>query len=149
GMTKYKIVCIFIAANDSDFAYFAITKRMQSYEQSKRSARHPGTDHHSGAGSDYHCLSPAGYIGGRFSYRYCNSGIIGIIELNCKAQLTFFTIPITVFHLGLFIMVINAVIVLIAAEIVPGFVVDGFWWALLFSLILSLINSLLGVSLKG
>src|SRR5690606_4397439 len=75
--------------------------------------------------------------------------LLALLNLTVKPILIFLTIPITVFTLGLFLLVINAVIVLIAAEIVPGFVVDGFWWALLFSLILSLINSLLVVSLKG
>ena len=77
------------------------------------------------------------------------AALFALLNLTVMPILIFLTIPITVFTLGLFLLVINAVIVLIAAEIVPGFVVDGFWWALLFSLILSLINSLLGVSLKG
>jgi putative membrane protein len=50
---------------------------------------------------------------------------------------------------GLFLLVINAVVVLLAAELTPGFSVDGFWWALAFALILSLINSVLGVSLDS
>ncbi|MEQ9304656.1 MAG: phage holin family protein, partial [Marinoscillum sp.] len=53
------------------------------------------------------------------------------------------TIPLTVLTLGLFLLVINAVIILIADSIIPGFSVQGFWWALLFSLILSLTNALL------
>ena len=77
------------------------------------------------------------------------AALLALLNLTIKPILIFLTIPITIFTLGLFLLVINAVIVLIAAEIVPGFIVDGFWWAVLFSLILSLINSLLGVSLKG
>jgi len=51
------------------------------------------------------------------------------------------TIPITVFTLGLFLLVINALIILLASAIIPGFSVDGFWWALGFSLVLYLINT--------
>jgi len=77
------------------------------------------------------------------------AALLALLNLTVKPILVLLTIPITLFTLGLFLLVINAVIVLIAAEIVPGFIVDGFWWALLFSLILSLINSLFGVSIKG
>jgi len=45
--------------------------------------------------------------------------------------------------LGLFLFVINAAIILLADRLIPGFEVDGFWWALLFSLLLSIITSLL------
>ncbi|MDX5421728.1 MAG: phage holin family protein, partial [Hymenobacteraceae bacterium] len=45
--------------------------------------------------------------------------------------------------LGLFLLVINALIILLASAIVPGFTVDGFWWALLFSLVLSIITAIL------
>lgn len=77
------------------------------------------------------------------------AAVISLLNYTIKPILIFLTIPITIVTLGLFLLVINALIILLAAEIVPGFVVDGFWWALLFSLILSLINSLLGVSLAG
>jgi putative membrane protein len=50
--------------------------------------------------------------------------------------------------LGLFLLVINALLILLAAEIVPGFEVDGFWWALVFGLVLGLLNSFLGVDWK-
>ena len=75
------------------------------------------------------------------------AALLALLNLTVKPVLIFLTIPITLLTLGLFLLVINALIVIIAAEIVPGFVVEGFWWAVLFSLILSLINSLLGVSL--
>jgi putative membrane protein len=67
--------------------------------------------------------------------------------MTVKPLLIILTIPITVLTLGLFLLAINALLILLAAQIIPGFTVDGFWWALLFGLILSLINSLLGVSL--
>ena len=76
------------------------------------------------------------------------AALLALLNMTVKPILIFLTIPITLFTLGLFLLVINAFIVLIAAEIIPGFVVDGFWWALLFSIILSLFNSLLGVSIR-
>ena len=51
------------------------------------------------------------------------------------------TIPITIFTLGIFLLVINAGMILLASKIVDGFHVDGFWVALLFSLLLSLVNA--------
>lgn len=54
------------------------------------------------------------------------------------------TIPITLITLGLFLLVINALIILGVDYFVGDFQVDGFWWALGFSLILSLFNSLFG-----
>ena len=59
-----------------------------------------------------------------------------------KPILIVLTIPITVLSLGLFLLVINALIILLVDYLVPRFEVEGFWWALLFSLILSIFNSL-------
>ncbi len=77
------------------------------------------------------------------------AALIALLNITIKPILIILTIPITFLTLGLFLIVINAILILIAAWIVPGFFVDGFWWALLFGLILGLINSLLGVSLGG
>jgi putative membrane protein len=52
------------------------------------------------------------------------------------------TIPITIFTLGLFLIFINAFIILFASYIVDGFKVDGFWWAFLFGIILSVVTSI-------
>jgi putative membrane protein len=52
------------------------------------------------------------------------------------------TIPITIFTLGLFLVFINAFIILFASYIVDGFKVDGFWWAFLFGIILSIVTSI-------
>lgn len=77
------------------------------------------------------------------------AALIALLNITIKPILIILTIPITIVTLGLFLLVINALLILIAAAIVPGFSVDGFWWALLFGLILALVNSLLGVSLGG
>lgn len=67
--------------------------------------------------------------------------VLSILNAFVKPLLIFLTLPATVVTFGLFLLVINTVIILLADQIVPGFTVDTFWWALLFSLILSIINS--------
>ncbi len=69
--------------------------------------------------------------------------VLSLLNLTVKPILIILTIPLTVFTLGLFLLVINSLIILIADSIVPGFHVDGFWWALLFSLLLTVTNALL------
>ncbi|MBC7850110.1 MAG: phage holin family protein [Chitinophagaceae bacterium] len=68
--------------------------------------------------------------------------VLSLVNIFVKPLLIVFTIPITFVTLGLFLLVINALMILLTDYFVSGFDVDGFWWALLFSLILSLFNSL-------
>jgi len=67
--------------------------------------------------------------------------VLGIINLFIKPLIIILTLPLTILTLGLFTLVINAFLILLASSIVPGFKVDGFWWALIFSIVLSVINS--------
>ncbi len=69
--------------------------------------------------------------------------VLGILNTLLKPLLVVLTIPITIFTLGLFLIVIDALILMLAGWFLDGFVVDGFWWALLGSLILALITSVL------
>lgn len=66
--------------------------------------------------------------------------VMGILNLLIKPLLIVLTLPITIITFGLFLLVINALLVLLASHIVPGFTVNNFWWALLFSILVSLIN---------
>ena len=67
--------------------------------------------------------------------------VLSLLNASVKPVLIFLTIPATIFSLGLFLLVINAVIIEIAAWILaPGFTVDSFWWALGFSILLSIVN---------
>jgi len=75
--------------------------------------------------------------------------VIILINFTIKPLIVLLTLPLSLITFGLFLLVINAVLVLLAAELTPGFSVDGFWWAMAFALILSLINSVLGVSLDS
>lgn len=69
--------------------------------------------------------------------------VLVLLDFLIKPLLIIFTIPITVVTLGLFLFVINAIIILLAGELVSGFVLSSFWSAMLFSIILSLVQSLL------
>lgn len=66
--------------------------------------------------------------------------ILGLINAFIKPLVVLLTLPINILTLGLFTLVINALLVMLTAVIVPGFLVAGFWWALLFSLVLALVN---------
>lgn len=69
--------------------------------------------------------------------------VLGVLNTLVKPLLVILTLPITIITLGLFTFVINAVLVLIVSALVPGFTVLNFWYALLFSLLLSLIGGFL------
>jgi len=69
--------------------------------------------------------------------------VLAVLNAIIKPILIILTLPITIVTFGLFLFVINALIILMASKFVKGFYVDGFWWALLFSLLLSVISSLL------
>lgn len=69
--------------------------------------------------------------------------VLGILRVTVKPLLIFFTLPATIVTLGLFLLVINAVIILLADYFVSGFSVSGFWIALLFSVLLSIFQSVL------
>jgi putative membrane protein len=75
--------------------------------------------------------------------------VIILLNFTIKPLLILLTLPLSLLTFGLFLLVINALVVLIAAELTPGFTVDGFWWAMAFALILSVINSMLGISLTS
>lgn len=64
--------------------------------------------------------------------------VLGLLNLFVKPILILFTLPVTVLTFGLFLLVINALIILICNELVDGFSVANFWSALLFSLLLSI-----------
>jgi putative membrane protein len=69
--------------------------------------------------------------------------VLTLVNVLVKPLLIIFTIPITFMTLGLFLLVINALMILLTDYFVDGFEVDGFWYALFSSLILSLFTSML------
>lgn len=69
--------------------------------------------------------------------------VLAVLNAIVKPVLVILTIPVTMLTLGLFLLVINACMVLLAANLFKGVYVDGFWWALIFSILLSLGSSIL------
>ena|SRR5258708_39179224 len=78
-----------------------------------------------------------------FSAAFVAALVLGIINAFIKPLLLILTLPINILTLGLFTLVVNALVIILTANLVPGFKVDGFWWALFFSIVLSIINSFL------
>lgn len=74
--------------------------------------------------------------------------VLGLLNMLLKPLLVLLTIPVTIFTFGLFLLVINAFIVQIADFLIRGFEVQNFWWALLFSILLSLVTYLLELPVK-
>lgn len=70
--------------------------------------------------------------------------VIGLINAFVKPILKLLTLPVTILTLGLFLFVLNALMIMLADYIVSGFNVDNFWWALFFSFLLSLVTSIIG-----
>lgn len=68
--------------------------------------------------------------------------VLGLLNLFIKPIIVLFTLPVTILTLGLFLLVINALIVLLCSNIVGGFHVESFWTALFFSIILSILQSI-------
>lgn len=73
---------------------------------------------------------------------------ISILNMFVRPLLVLFTLPVTILTFGLFLLVINACIILLADNIVTGFDVNGFFTAFLFSVLLSIFRSLLFKLLK-
>lgn len=69
--------------------------------------------------------------------------VLGLLNIFIKPILVILTLPFTIVTLGLFLLVINAIIILLCDNIVGGFNVDSFWTALFFSLVLSILQSIM------
>ncbi|NTU53451.1 MAG: phage holin family protein [Chlorobiaceae bacterium] len=74
--------------------------------------------------------------------------VLGLINALLKPVLVFFSIPFLIVTLGLFMLVINALLLQLSAWLVDGFAVQSFWWAMLGSLCISLVAWLLSAILK-
>ena len=86
-------------------------------------------------------LLPGVHVDG-FISAFILAAVISLLNITIKPLLIILTIPATILTMGLFLLVINAIIILIADAIIPGVQIEGFLWALLFSLIVSFLNSL-------
>ncbi|MCD8416450.1 phage holin family protein [Tenacibaculum finnmarkense genomovar finnmarkense] len=74
--------------------------------------------------------------------------VIALLNMFVRPILVVFTLPATLLTLGLFLFVINAIIILLAGNLIAGFAVNGFFTALLFSVLLSVFRSFLFSFLK-
>lgn len=70
------------------------------------------------------------------------AAILAVLNSILRPILVILTIPITIVTLGLFLLVINALIILLTDSLISGFEVSNFWWALLFSLLISVLGAL-------
>jgi putative membrane protein len=68
--------------------------------------------------------------------------VLGLLNIFIKPIMVLLTLPFTIVTLGLFLLVVNALIILLCTKIVGGFTVDTFWVAMIFSIILSLSQSI-------
>jgi putative membrane protein len=75
--------------------------------------------------------------------------VLGLINAVLRPILILLTLPLNILTLGLFSLVINALLIMLASTIVPGFAVQGFWWALLFGVVLAIVNFALSPLLKS
>lgn len=71
--------------------------------------------------------------------------VLAIVNTFIRPLIFILTLPINILTLGLFTFVIIGGLVLLVSSIVPGFQVDGFWWAVAFALVFAILNSFLNV----
>ncbi len=69
--------------------------------------------------------------------------VLGVINTFLRPILIILTLPISILTLGLFVLVINGLLIMLASSIVPGFAVDGFLWALVFGIVLAAVSYVL------
>ncbi|MEM7380317.1 MAG: phage holin family protein [Bacteroidota bacterium] len=74
--------------------------------------------------------------------------VLSLLNFIVKPILIILTLPVTIITFGLFLLVINAIIILLADRLIDGFYVDSILWALIFSLLLSFLQSILFSLLK-
>ena len=90
-------------------------------------------------------LLPGIYVDG-FLWAFMVAVVMGLINLVVRPVVDFLSLPANILTLGLFTFVIDALMVMLAGWVLkPHFIVSGFWWALLFSIVLGLLVSLLNV----
>jgi putative membrane protein len=69
--------------------------------------------------------------------------IMAVLNVTLKPLLVVLTFPITILTFGLFLLVLNVLVLYAAEALIDGFHIAGFWWALAFSLLVSFVNGVL------
>lgn len=77
------------------------------------------------------------------------AAVLGVLNAIVRPVLILLTLPLTIVTLGLFILVINALLFQLAGAIIPGLQIDSFWYALLASLIVSLVSWVMNSAVGG
>jgi putative membrane protein len=75
--------------------------------------------------------------------------VLGLLNMLVKPVLVLLTLPITIVTLGLFLIILNALLFWFAGSILKGFHVNGFWWALIGAILYSIISGLLSMLLAS
>jgi putative membrane protein len=75
--------------------------------------------------------------------------VLGLVNALVRPVLTILTLPITILTLGLFYLLVNGFTFMLAAFLVPGFQVGGFWWSVVGALVFSVISFFIGMLLPG
>jgi len=70
------------------------------------------------------------------------AALLGIGNVSVRPVLILITLPINVLTFGLFTFIINALMLMLVAWLVPGFSIDGFWWSVAAALVLSIVNAI-------
>ncbi len=66
--------------------------------------------------------------------------ILGVINAFLRPLLIILTLPVTILTLGLFVFVINGLLVMLVSSLIPGFIVESLWSGIIFSIILALVS---------
>ncbi|CDM22954.1 membrane protein [Castellaniella defragrans 65Phen] len=69
--------------------------------------------------------------------------VLGLLNAVVKPLLILLTLPLTIVTLGLFLLVLNALVFWFAGSILKGFQVDGFWWAVIGAIVYSIVSTAL------
>lgn len=80
-----------------------------------------------------------------FAAALITAAVLALINTFIRPLLLLLTLPFNILTLGLFTFVINALLIMLTSALVPGFTVDGFVTALIFSLVLAIVNFLLAL----
>jgi len=92
-------------------------------------------------------ILPGVTVGG-FWAAFITALVLGIVNVVIRPILLFLTLPINILTLGIFTFVVNALLILLVSAIVPGFSVANFWWALLFSIVITILVYILNKIVK-
>lgn len=90
-------------------------------------------------------LLPGVKLPGGFKAALLTALVLGLINAFIKPVLSLLTLPLTILTLGLFSLVLNALLIMLTTKLVPGFQVQGFLWAMAFSVVLTVVNWVLSV----